>query len=97
MEKWKYQYLAQFKDGYAAKNGRWLNAKMCMGGDSNYCESEEEAGRWLKKAIELGLKYSKKGSTIAVNGIGISTDPSNMHLVVGTRIRKRKVTEWEEV
>ena len=96
----KEQYLAQFQCEIDAKENRWLNAVwMGSNGEKRFADTLEEAQLYLDKMIQRGINHSKYGDTqeIGNSGLGISVEPSNILLVVNTRIRKRKVTEWEEV
>ena len=96
----KEEYLAQFQCEAEVRNNRWLNAVWLGSGcNKRYADTLEEAQMYLDKMVQRGIQHSKHGDTqeIGNTGLGISVEPSNILLVVNTRIRKRQVTEWEEV
>ena len=98
----KEQYLAQYQIKWDAekKEDRWLNAVWLLSGcEKRYADTLEEAQEYLNKAIQNGERNATKCRTqeIGRSGIGISLDPNEGLRVVKTRIRKRQVTEWEEI
>ena len=91
------QYLAQVRNGYC-KEGEWWNAKTMQSFENGrYCKTLEEAQMWIDKAVQKGIKTSQHGSTIGNPPFSIYNEPSEKDLIIETRIKKRQVTEWEEV
>lgn len=93
----KEQYLAQFQNGFCEKNV-WLNAKTYLSyNESRFCKTKKEAEEWLNKVIKESQKLATKKHTLGKPPFSIESEPDEKHLVVNTRIRKRIVSEWEEV
>ena len=95
----KEQYLVQYQNKFMEKEGRWYNAVWLHSGcKKRYADTIEEAKMYLQKAIDDGIRKATKTQCQHIaNGIGISTEPDEDMLVTKTMIRKRYVTEWEEV
>lgn len=91
----KEQYLAEIQNGYS--EGKWWNAKTMLSTEGRYCKTLKEAKSWIDKAVERGIRTAEKGHTLGKPPFSIFTEGSEKDLVTATRIRKRKVTEWEEV
>ena len=88
----KTQYLAQVQNGYCKKD-EWWNAKMMCSTKGRYCESLDEAQMWINKAIE----QSTKKHVIGTPPFSIESMPTDKDIIINTRIRKRQVTNWEEI
>lgn len=96
----KEQYLVQFQDKWNEEKNRWANAVLMLtGGDKRYASTLEEAQSYLDRVIKERQKMATKGYTqeIGKSGLGVTFEGNEGMLVVNTRIRKRQVTEWEEV
>lgn len=98
----KEQYLVQYQTKWDVEKGedRWWNAVWLQSGcNKRYASTLKEAQEYLNKAIQNGEKNATKWTTqeIGHSGLGISFEPNEGMRVVNTRIRKRQVTEWEEV
>ena len=96
----KEQYLVQYQNKFLERKGMWMNAVLMHSKENKrYASSLKEAQEYLDKAIKHGQRLATKGSTqeIGHTGLGISVEPNEEMLVTNTRIRKRQVTEWEEV
>lgn len=96
----KEQWLAQYQTKWSEGEDMWMNATKMFSKDCrSYASTKEEALEYLNKVIERGEKAAKYGSTqeIGHSGLGISTEPNDGLIVTKTRLRVRKVTEWEEV
>lgn len=97
----KEEYQVLFQHGCDVRKGRWLNA--------GFLYNNKIAFKTLEEAIAckdkvLAKENNKNGYTYSVNGIGISiewdendTSLKNDLKLVNIKIRKRQVTEWEEV
>ena len=95
--KGKEQYFAQVQNGFC-EEGTWLNAKTMITLDKGrYCKTKEEAQEWIDKAIKNGQRLATKKHVLGTPPFSIESDPDEKHLITATRIRKRMVTEWEEV
>ena len=88
----KEQYLALIQNGYC-KEGEWWNAKLMFAAEGRYCKTKEEAQSWINKAIEK----STKKHIIGTPPFSIESNPTEKDKIIATRIKVRKVTEWEEV
>ena len=94
----KEQYLVKAQCKFDEGTDNWFNVVYLLSNcEKRYASSLEEAKMWLDKAIQRGIDNQKHGHTNVVNGIGISTEPSNGLIIVKSQIKKRQVTEWEEV
>lgn len=96
----KEQYLVQYQTKWSEERDTWMNAVWMQSGcEKRYANTLEEAQRYLDKAIARGERDATRGSTqeIGHSGLGISFEPNEGLRVTKTRIRKRKVTEWEDV
>lgn len=95
----KEQYQVIFQRGYEEKEGRWLNGGMCYGYSRNFSTLEEA----IKCRDEILKKETRKDKnyTYQVNGIGITIEYDNNIRedlkLKRIKIRKRLVSEWEEV
>lgn len=100
----KEQYLAQIQNGYCKEN-EWWNAKMMMltdedmknGNTGRYCKTLEEAKQWIDKAVRKGQRLATHKNVIGTPPLSIESAPNEKNLVINTRIKKRLVTEWEDV
>lgn len=100
----KEQYLAEVQDGYC-EEGKWCNAKMMTltdeemksGVSPRYCKSKEEAQQYIDRAIRKGQKRAMYGSHLGTPPFSLYSEPNEKDLITNTRIRKRQVSEWEEV
>ena len=92
----KEQYLAQVQNGYS--KGEWWNAKTMLTTEGGrYCKTLEEAQSWIDKAVSKGIELATKKHVMGTPPFSIESEPDEKNLITNTRIRKRKVTEWEEV
>lgn len=100
----KEQYLAEVQNGYC-KEGEWWNAKMMTltdeemksGVSSRYCKTKEEAQQYIDRAVRRGQKSAMYGSHLGTPPFSLYSEPNEKDLIINTRIRKRQVSEWEEV
>jgi len=97
----KEQYLAQVQDGFCSTD-QWYNAKKWsdtsnMFNGACYCETLDEAKECIEKCVRRGQKLATEKHVMGTPPFSIESDPDERHLIVNTRIRKRMVTEWEEV
>ena len=93
----KEQYLAQFQNGFCGKDN-WLNAKLYLKYDENkFCKTKEEAQEWLDKVIKDGQKLATEKHVMGNPPFSIESQPDEKNLVTNTRIKRRYVSEWEEV
>ena len=95
----KEQYLVMYQNKFMEKEERWINAVWLHSGcKKRYAETIEEAEMYLQMAIDDGVRKATKIQYQHVaNGIGITTEQNEDMLVTNTKIRKRYVTEWEDV
>lgn len=92
----QFQALCQFK--YDEGTDKWCNVVYLLSNcEKRFADTLEEAQMWIDKAIQRGIDRSKHSQTQSIKGIGITTEANDGLLVVKTKIKKRKVTEWEEV
>ena len=97
----KEEYEVLFQRGCEVREGKWLNAGLLY--------SNKRVFKTLNEAIAckdkvLARENNKNGYTYSVNGIGITmewdendTSLKNDLKLVNIKIRKRQVSEWEEV
>ena len=93
----KDQYIVLFQTGWSQKQNKYLNGGMCYGMD-RYFDTLEEAEKCKNYIIE---KEKTSNGTISVNGIGISIEypkgEEDNYKIKKIVIKKRQVTEWEEI
>ena len=92
----KEQFIAQIQNGYCAE-GEWWNAKLMYSTEGRYCKTKEEAQQWIDKAVKKGQELAMNKHVIGKPPFSIESGPDEKNLVTNTRIRKRMVTQWEEV
>ena len=97
-EQWKWEYMPLYQDGFSQSlnEDRWLNPAWLYD-SKRTCTTKEEAQLYLDRAIIDGERCAKRGTYQSCGGLGISTEPNKNHLVKKTRIKKRKVTDWEVI
>ena len=93
----KEQYCVLFQRGYEQEKNKYLNGGMCYGMDS-YFDTLEEAERCRDYIIEKEKTFN---GTTYINGMGITIeypeDEKDMYKIKKIIIKKRMITEWEEV
>lgn len=90
----KEQYLAQMRIKNLW-NEEWLNASSMEGG-KRYLATKEEAEEAIKK-IKAKYDGTEKTEVVKVGVMGVSSKIGADKKVIETRIRRRYVSEWEEV
>ena len=94
----KEQFLAQYQNGFSENENCWYNAIWEQSGyKKRYATTASEAKLALEKAMKKGQELATKKHVLGTPPFSIESEPDEKHLVTRVRIRRRQVTEWEEV